>query len=74
MISIFKCKDGSGIFKRSVLEGGLGFGISRDGRHLQIDCDEGSVALTTSFGPKHTEVNCQATLVKKKCKDGDDHC
>ena len=32
MIFIFKCKDGIDIFKRSVPEGGLGFGIIRKRR------------------------------------------
>ena len=61
IISIFKCKDGSGIFKRSVLEGGLGFGINRERRDVIVKCLECSYA-STKYLPGTTQINCVAEV------------
>ncbi len=63
------CIDSTGIFKRSLLEGGLGWDTElakRERRQLVVNCRPGSTARTAVL-PGTTKVNCEkkpdATLV-----------
>ncbi len=53
----FLFKDGIGRFQRSLLDGGLGFGISRERRQVDVRCRDGSYASTQIWGG-NTNIQC----------------